>query len=235
LNRAVWQLSEFPYKSTERGCLTSSIVDIESIPEIIAPLLGGIPLITFNHHIINNTANFLQKLTDTKVTRMSASPALLNKVITFIENMDESSRENMVPCLEYWIVVGDILTKDLGERFFRIFQSPHQRTLVHYYGTTEVMSEACFETFETIEDLQEKSDAHKSTVSLGTPLANSKVYIFDEDMKLAPLGNVGEICVYGAPLCLGYVTGSRANSGAYSGNFCRNPLSKSKGKGKGKK
>ena len=63
------------------------------------------------------------------------------------------------------------------------------------YGPTEA----------TVGCIVSRVEAHADTVPIGRPIANTRVYILDEDGKPVPLGVRGEICIAGDGLARGYL------------------------------
>lgn len=50
-----------------------------------------------------------------------------------------------------------------------------------------------------------KSDFDKRNIPIGKPISNSKIYVLNEKRKLQPQGVVGEICIAGKGVSLGYL------------------------------
>lgn len=64
-------------------------------------------------------------------------------------------------------------------------------TLIHLYGSTEVMSDVTYEAFENCSHLTTKFKEEK--VSIGKPIGNTIIYIVDEDMRIVENGLIGEV------------------------------------------
>lgn len=65
--------------------------------------------------------------------------------------------------------------------------------LYNHYGPTETTVDAIVCECNTSQNL------------IGKPISNIKVYITDENSKLMPIGEVGEICIAGDGLTKGYL------------------------------
>ena len=70
--------------------------------------------------------------------------------------------------------------------------------LVHVYGPTE---NTVFTTYKEINELS----TNLNTVPIGKPIANTSVYILDENNKIVPIGVPGELCISGDGLSKGYL------------------------------
>ena len=76
-------------------------------------------------------------------------------------------------------------------------QLPETR-LINGYGPTEATTFACTEALS-------ESSVTNERVSIGRPIANTKVYILDGQMRAVPVGVRGEIYIGGDGLARGYV------------------------------
>jgi amino acid adenylation domain-containing protein len=85
---------------------------------------------------------------------------------------------------------GDRLNRDLANKLLARCSS-----VWNMYGPTET----------TIWSTADKLSVGEEVVTLGTPLANTEVYILDQEGSLQPAGEIGEICIGGAGLARGYV------------------------------
>ncbi|TCP55914.1 amino acid adenylation domain-containing protein [Tumebacillus sp. BK434] len=101
----------------------------------------------------------------------------------------------MFATLETLVVGGDALSV----RHIRRAQehAPHLR-VVNGYGPTENT------TFSTTH-LVTAQDLERERIPIGKPLAHSTVYIVDQGLQLLPPGAIGEICVGGDGVGLGYL------------------------------
>ncbi|MCK4258972.1 MAG: amino acid adenylation domain-containing protein, partial [Halanaerobiales bacterium] len=70
--------------------------------------------------------------------------------------------------------------------------------LIHVYGPTE---STVFATYYFINEVEENAE----TIVIGTPIANTQVYIMDRFNHLASSGVVGELCISGDGLARGYL------------------------------
>jgi amino acid adenylation domain-containing protein len=71
-----------------------------------------------------------------------------------------------------------------------------QLTLTNGYGPTENTTFTSYHHIDT---------TYNGEIPIGVPVANSEVWILDEEQALVPLGVVGEICAGGDGLALGYL------------------------------
>ncbi|MCK4258178.1 MAG: amino acid adenylation domain-containing protein, partial [Halanaerobiales bacterium] len=70
--------------------------------------------------------------------------------------------------------------------------------IIHVYGPTE---STVYATYYFINGIDSKVD----NVPIGSPLANTEIYILDKNNKLSPIGVGGELCISGDGLARGYL------------------------------
>jgi len=103
--------------------------------------------------------------------------------------------------LKHIIIGGETLPVSLVERFFQGKCSALVRW-TNVYGVTEGSVDSTSYSVDI--------DAVRKTarVPIGSPLANTKIYILDRDMNSVPIGVAGELHIGGDGLALGYLNDS---------------------------
>jgi amino acid adenylation domain-containing protein len=76
-------------------------------------------------------------------------------------------------------------------------KKPPQRGLLHVYGPTETTTFASYFPIETVRE--------RSTVPIGRPIANTRIYILDAHGEPVPVGVTGELYIGGAGVARGYL------------------------------
>ena len=96
-----------------------------------------------------------------------------------------------------FVIGGEALHRELLQKWIKY--APDTR-LINEYGPTETVV-GC-----SIYQVQ-KSDARSSdaTVPIGKPIANTSLYLLDDHGELVPQGVIGELCIGGSGVALGYV------------------------------
>jgi arthrofactin-type cyclic lipopeptide synthetase C len=98
-----------------------------------------------------------------------------------------------------------------------IYELPQVERLLNLYGPSE---DTTYSTYACL-----IRDQKNAVVPIGRPLANSQVYVLDEEMLAVPLGVAGELYIGGAGLARGYL--NRAELTAE--RFVPNPYGQSPG------
>jgi polyketide synthase PksJ len=169
-----------------------------SVPDLYLPLvMGGTlvlasPMARFNpHEIIQYIANY-------QVTLMQATPTTWQMLVT--SGWKNESHIKIV-------TGGEALTNQLASKLTSL-----SNMVWNFYGPTETTVWSTYHKIETVD----KAKAH---VPIGKPLANTQVYVLDEDLKPLPADTPGELYIGGDGVALGYV-----NSELNPKSFVDNPF-----------
>lgn len=121
---------------------------------------------------------------------------ILNNNVDFIlttpSKIDLLMMDKKSNCLKDVKVIqlgGEIFTSSLYKKLCEFTNAE----IYNGYGPTEIT--ACCSFKKVISE----------DISIGTPLCNTKIFICDKNLNLLPIGILGEICVSGDGLSLGYV------------------------------
>ena len=90
---------------------------------------------------------------------------------------------------------GDVLSRHHVMQFLAVAGEGSE--LINGYGPTENTTFTCCQRFAA-------TDQIATSVPVGTPIANTKVYVLDQQMRLAPVGVTGELFIGGDGLARGY-------------------------------
>jgi amino acid adenylation domain-containing protein len=160
--------------------ITTYAFDI-SILELICALLNSTS-VTIAPDLANSDPKyFAEDILKNQITVLQITPSRLNALIDSIG-------------IEFLKNIRTILIG--GERFPDVLQLKlnklHNTNIFNVYGPTET----------TIWSSAKKVSG--KSINIGKPLINESMYILDDELKLIPIGAVGEICIGGTGLSLGY-------------------------------
>ncbi len=122
----------------------------------------------------------LQSTLDEQVTHVTLSPAVLAAL----------PEDAALAAVETLIVAGEALPASLANRWSR------GRLLINAYGPTEVT--VCATLYPC-------NVAQTGSVPIGRPIANTRVYILDQQGGPVPVGVVGELYIGGTGVARGYL------------------------------
>jgi amino acid adenylation domain-containing protein len=189
LNRCKWMWETYPFDSHERCGQKTSLSFADSVWEILGPLLQGVPLVVFSEEATKDHTQFLATLAVNDITRLVLVPSLLRSLLESGENLAQR-----LPKLKLWTTSGEVLPFDVAEKFKAVMPDC---TLLNIYGSSEVSADA------TCHDLA--LGVESSTIPIGCPIANTRVYILDRQLQPAPVGVPGELYIGGVVLARGYL------------------------------
>jgi amino acid adenylation domain-containing protein len=183
INRLAWQWESVPYGPNEVACVKTSINFVDSITEILGPLLHGVQLVIATGEQGSDPARLAALLAERLVTRLTLVPSLLSVLL------------EMPACLaslRVCVCSGEALPRAMADRFYDVL--PHA-VLWNYYGSSEANG-------DSVAARVERGD---TAVSIGRPIRNTRVYVLDAALEPVPVGVAGELYVAGAGLARGYL------------------------------
>ncbi|MEG3918364.1 amino acid adenylation domain-containing protein [Microcoleus sp. T3_A4] len=185
VNRCFW--NPYPFIEADICCQKTSLNFVDSVWEIFAPLLHGLPTVIIPDRAVKDINQFLQTLSKQNVTRLVLVPSLLRAILDSFPDLDRR-----LPQLKYWICSGETLPMELCQQFRE--QMP-QRILINLYGSSEVAADV---TWYDATNCVEK-------VPIGRPIANTQIYLLDRNLQPVSIGIPGEIYVGGDGLAQAYL------------------------------
>ncbi|MBO4207179.1 non-ribosomal peptide synthetase [Micromonospora echinofusca] len=159
------------------AAVTTLSFDI-SVLELLVPLVRGVPLLVVGADEVADGPALRRRLVDAGVTAMQATPATWRLLLA----------AGGVPAgLRLRLCGGEALPRDLADAL-----TADGATLWNCYGPTEttVWSAA--------------APVAPTGIDLGTPIANTRLYVLDGALQPVPVGVVGEVYIGGAGVVRGY-------------------------------
>ncbi len=151
-----------------------------SVPELYLPMLGGgtTPLLT--RDTVADGALFARALDESGATVLQATPATYRLLL---EAGWHGRPELLLLC------GAEAMSRDLADQIF-----PLGRGLWNFYGPTET---TVWSTAWQVEN--------GAPISIGRPIAATRIYLLDSRLAPVPLGSAGEIAIGGTGLARGYL------------------------------
>ncbi|MBW1295660.1 amino acid adenylation domain-containing protein [Aquimarina litoralis] len=176
------QSLEFDFNSTERVLLFSNPAFDASIEQLFLTLLNGASLIIISKEHIIDPSMFVKALKEYDITHFHSTP-------TYLQHLND-----LKSCEKIRRIVsgGEACSKDL------IMKMSSVSDFYNKYGPTET-------TISSTLCKINKNQFKGNIVSIGSPIANTQIYILSEGFGLLPVGVVGEICISGEGLSRGYL------------------------------
>jgi amino acid adenylation domain-containing protein len=160
--------------------VTTLSFDIAGL-EIYLPLMVGARLVMASHAAARDARLLATLIDDRQATLMQATPTTWRMLV---DSGWQGRKQLKMLC------GGEAISADLAERLLG-----HGRELWNLYGPTET----------TIWSSIYKVDHAGSKIPIGTPIANTNIYILDRTLQLMPAGSIGDVYIGGEGLARGYL------------------------------
>jgi acyl-coenzyme A synthetase/AMP-(fatty) acid ligase/acyl carrier protein len=179
----------WPFGPREICCQKTALSFVDSVWEIFGPLLHGIPNVIISNEDLEDADRLVRALAAHRVTRIVVVPSLLRHLLDSVPDIGKQ-----VPELKLWVTSGELLMPSLARRFEELLPGA---TLLNLYGSSEVAADV---TWHLVRD-----GSLLERIPIGRPIANTKVYVLDRELRPVPIGVLGEIYVGGDALASGYL------------------------------
>lgn len=166
--------------------------------ETFPTLLSGLQIFIANELEANSPKLLNEIITNNKITKLLTTPSRVQLLF------NKEKYTNCLSSLKEIILGGEPFPEILLNKLKNITKA----RLLNLYGPTETT------VYSAFKDLTNSND-----ITIGTPIDNTQIYIFNDNNKLLPIGKVGEICISGDGVGAGYYT----NPEKTKLNFINNP------------
>ncbi|MFN6527753.1 non-ribosomal peptide synthetase/type I polyketide synthase [Nostoc sp. ChiSLP03a] len=166
-----------------RYIFTAPITHDPSFRNIFLPLTIGAALYMYEVQHIGHLVYFLQ---ENQINALHTTPSIYREILAVLEP------EETIPSLKYISCGGEKLDRETAIALRKHFSS---EIISNVYGSTET----CVGVSQYTIDENLNTD-----VPLGQVFHNNRLFVLDEFNNPVPLHIIGEICVEGAALAVGY-------------------------------
>lgn len=209
LNRLRWMWDAYPFAPGEISCHKTALNFVDSLWELLGPLLQGIPTIIIPDELARDPAALVGALSGARVSRIWLVPSMLRVLLATHPDLGQR-----LPELTFWVASGEELSAEL----FDLFSERHPRAaLYNLYGTSEVWDATWYDPRH-----DGSSDA---CVPIGRPIANTQAFVLDSRLQPVPVGVPGELHIGGVGLARGYLD----RPGLTAQKFIPHPFSSERG------
>ncbi|NBT97456.1 MAG: amino acid adenylation domain-containing protein, partial [Methylocystaceae bacterium] len=193
-----WMAAIYHVSIKTRMLARTSINFDASIWEVFSPLVGGGAIVVANSQEVKDAGLIARLVENKNITDIQIPPSLLSL-------FDQVAFKN-----KRIYFGGEAVSKE----HIRALISCGAERIVNLYGPTETTVQAvtCIISEEAIDGL---------APPIGTPIANTQIYILDPSLNPLPIGSIGELYIAGAGLARGYL----GRPGLTSERFIANPFS----------
>ncbi|MDF5721977.1 MAG: amino acid adenylation domain-containing protein [Rhizonema sp. PD37] len=185
-NRLLWMQDVYHLTKTDRILQKTPFSFDVSIWEFFWPLLNGARLVVAQPGGHQDSAYLVRLIASQQITTIHFVPSMLQ---VFLE---EPGLE-VCHCLKHVICSGEALPLTLQKRFFARLNAQ----LYNLYGPTEAAIDVTFWVCDRHSNLP--------IVPIGSPIANTQIYLLDSFGRSVPIGVPGELHIGGEGLARGYL------------------------------
>ncbi len=163
--------------------VTNIIFDI-FVTESLLPLLYGMTVYFANDSQVYQQARLSRLICEGQVEVIQTTPSKMRSYLGDEENLD------YLKWLKCIILGGEALPKDLFEKL----RKHTKARIFNIYGPAETT------VWSSNKEVIDGSD-----ITIGKPVANTQIYILDQQCRLMPIGIPGELCIAGNGVGKGYL------------------------------
>ncbi|WP_072731090.1 non-ribosomal peptide synthetase, partial [Paenibacillus sp. NAIST15-1] len=183
VNFITGMIRELPFgKHASMLCVTTVSFDIFAA-ESWVPLSCGMQIVLASEEAQQDPAVLGELLTQHPVQMMQMTPS---RLMLLLGNARSAAQLRSVKTL---LVGGEAFPSNL----YRQLKKHTDATLYNMYGPTET---TVWSTFDRLDG--------EERISIGRPMANTQVYVLNEELQPQPIGVAGELCIGGAGVARGY-------------------------------
>ncbi len=169
---------------TEIACLIDYGIAVDTILQGLKPLAEVVRRTNESTDLASDDYSIAAQIARHNVTHLQCTPSMARMLVM----NDEAGAA--LHTVKHLMVGGEALPGALVGDLAKLTKARVQ----NMYGPTET----------TIWSTSHVAQPGEGLVSIGTPIANTQVYILDEDMALQPIGKAGELHIGGAGVTRGY-------------------------------
>ena len=163
--------------------LTTISFDIFVLETLLA-LTQGLKIVICNDKQQKDPGLLIDLAISNRVDMLQITPSRMNVLLNhpkspmFLKNLKEI------------MIGGEMIPKLLLEKLKNVTSA----RIYNMYGPTETT------VWSSIKEM-----TYESKITIGKPIANTRIYILDEQNNVQPIGEIGELCIAGEGLARGYL------------------------------
>ena len=165
-----------------------------SVWQFLAALLVGGQVNIVDDSTVHDPTRLREYLRRHGITVFEAVPSLLSAMLD--HSSDSTPGQTDLPSLRWLLSTGEGLPPQLAERWLRSYPDV---PMCNAYGPTECSDDVSHYF------MHDGSPIQTPTVPIGRPIANTRLYVLDDQYQPVPVGVAGELCVSGAGVGRGYL------------------------------
>ena len=187
VNRLDWMWKHYGFNSNDVILQKTTYVFDVSVWELFMPIMYGARIVMCSQEVVFNTRQLTECITNYGITTLHFVPGMLQ---LFLQGVEDRFLPGL-SSLKRVICSGEALPSSL----VKLSHEKLSVELHNLYGPTEASIDVSY--YQTHVD--------DEIIPIGRPIANTQLYILDDNKKLQPEGVLGEIGIGGHGLARGYL------------------------------
>jgi amino acid adenylation domain-containing protein len=190
VNLVSWFIREFAIDASDNILVISSFSFDITQRSIIMPLISGGQLHLFTSNLYD-PARILRTISEQQVTRLNCAPSTFYPLV----EAPTQTTFDYLRSLKTVFLGGEPISASR----LRAWAEGSDTEVANVYGVAECSDVSSFYR------LKDYDRYVRTSVPVGKPVANSKIYLLDEALAAVPIGVAGEICIGGVGVGKGYI------------------------------
>lgn len=177
---------------------TASIAFSSSRRQLMLPLSQGAAVVIATSYERKDPLALFQMIRRRGVTVMDAVPSFWRNCTTIFASLEEDQRQALLDNkLRLMLSASEPLLSDIPCTWMTQFNHPAHH--VHMFGQTETAG------IVALYHIPEEIGGEVNVLPFGSPIANTEIYVLDEEQRPCPVGVAGELYIGGAGVGRGYL------------------------------
>lgn len=200
LNRIVWMHKQFPITADDCTLQKTPFTFDVSVWELFGWYFHGARVCFLAPGMERDPEAILATIARERITLLHFVPSMLSSFLSYVEPRMEQEAARLVS-LRFLFASGEALLPSTVNSFNRMVHARNGARLINLYGPTETTVEVSW--FDCSENYGEKPA--RTTIPIGKPIDNIRLYVVDQTDSLQPIGVAGELLISGIGVGRGYV------------------------------
>jgi amino acid adenylation domain-containing protein/FkbM family methyltransferase len=185
-NRLLWMQEEYQLTTADRVLQKTPYTFDVSVWEFFWPLITGARLVMARPGGQGDGRYLVDLIRQQEITTIHFVPSML---AVFLEEKEARQCRS----LKRVICSGEALSHELKEKFVKLLPAE----LHNLYGPTEASVDVTYWNC--------RNAVERAIVPIGRPVANTQIYLLDQNLQVVPVGVPGELYIGGVQLARGYL------------------------------
>src|SRR5437588_9989244 len=177
---------------------TAALAFSSSRRQLLLPLSQGATVVISTPDQRQDPLALFELIRQQGITVMDAVPSFHRNCVTILASLKTETRRRLLDNnLRLLLSASETLRSDIPRAWQKEFAHPARH--VHMFGQTETAG------IVSLYRVPDQIDDDAAAVPIGRPIANSEIYILDEQRRLCAVGEAGEMYIGGAGVGRGYL------------------------------